>query len=47
MPHSEDEVEQSLIVGTSSTTPPIGELELEYPRPWLFSFGHGVDFAVL
>ncbi|WP_320677267.1 PrsW family intramembrane metalloprotease [Prochlorococcus sp. MIT 1300] len=35
-PHTEEEVEKSLIVGTSSTTPSINEVDLEYPQPWLF-----------
>lgn len=35
-PHSEDEVEESLIVGTKKTTPSIEELVIEYPKPWLF-----------
>jgi len=34
--HSEEEVEQSLIVGTSTTTPSINEVSIEYPQPWLF-----------
>jgi RsiW-degrading membrane proteinase PrsW (M82 family) len=35
-PHSEEEVEESLIVGTSKTTPDITAISLEYPQPWLF-----------
>ena len=35
-PHSEEEIDESLIVGTSTTTPAINELKIEYPRPWLF-----------
>lgn len=35
-PHTEDEVEESIIVGTSKTTPSIEEVVVEYPRPWLF-----------
>ncbi len=35
-PHTEDEVEESLIVGTRKTTPSIEELTIEYPKPWLF-----------
>lgn len=35
-PHSEDEVEESLIVGTRQTTPSISDLNIEYPKPWLF-----------
>ncbi len=34
--HSEDEVEQSLIVGTATTTPSIEDVSLDYPQPWLF-----------
>ncbi len=34
--HSEEEVEQSLIVGTSTTTPSIKDISLDYPQPWLF-----------
>jgi len=34
--HTEDEVEASLIVGTSTTTPAISEVDLSYPQPWLF-----------
>lgn len=34
--HTEDEVEASLIVGTSTTTPTISEVDLSYPQPWLF-----------
>ncbi|WP_269621737.1 PrsW family intramembrane metalloprotease [Prochlorococcus marinus] len=34
--HSEEEVEQSLIVGTSTTTPSIENISLDYPQPWLF-----------
>jgi RsiW-degrading membrane proteinase PrsW (M82 family) len=34
--HSEEEVEQSLIVGTSTTTPSVEDISLEYPQPWLF-----------
>ena len=34
--HTEEEVEQSLIVGTSTTTPSLNEVSLEYPQPWLF-----------
>ena len=35
-PHTEEEVEQSLIVGTSTTTPSIKQVKLDYPQPWLF-----------
>lgn len=35
-PHTEEEVEESLIVGTTKTTPSIQELKIEYPKPWLF-----------
>ena len=35
-PHTEEEIEESLIVGTSTTTPSIHNISLEYPQPWLF-----------
>lgn len=35
-PHTEDEVEESLIVGTKKTTPSIEDLSVDYPKPWLF-----------
>lgn len=35
-PHSEEEVEEIFIVGTSKTTPSIDEVCLDYPQPWLF-----------
>tara|TARA_B100000900_G_scaffold383600_1_gene371661 strand:+ start:293 stop:1336 length:1044 start_codon:yes stop_codon:yes gene_type:complete len=34
--HTEEEVEQSIIVGTSTTTPDITEISITYPKPWLF-----------
>lgn len=34
--HTEEEVEASIIVGTSTTTPDISEVDLSYPQPWLF-----------
>ena len=33
---TEEELEDSLIVGTSKTTPSISELLIKYPEPWLF-----------
>ena len=33
--HTEDEVEASLIVGTSTTTPEMPEVDLSYLQPWL------------
>tara|TARA_A100001388_G_scaffold277587_1_gene269704 strand:- start:1057 stop:2049 length:993 start_codon:yes stop_codon:yes gene_type:complete len=33
---SENEIENSLIVGTKYTTPLISEISLNYPEPWLF-----------
>ena len=35
-PHSVEEIEQSLIVGTKRTTPLIKDVSVEYPQPWLF-----------
>lgn len=35
-PHTVEEIEESLIVGTKSTTPKIDEINLDYPQPWLF-----------
>ena len=35
-PHTVDEIEESLIVGTQSTTPQIEDISLDYPQPWLF-----------
>ena len=35
-PHSVDEIEESLIIGTQSTTPKIEDISLDYPQPWLF-----------
>ena len=35
-PHTEEEVEASLIVGTSTTTPSLRQVKLDYPQPWLF-----------
>jgi len=35
-PHSVDEIEESLIIGTQSTTPKIEDVNLDYPQPWLF-----------
>lgn len=34
--HTVEEIEQSLIVGTKTTTPKIKEVILDYPQPWLF-----------
>ena len=33
---SSEEVEDYLIVGTRSTTPPLGMVSADWPRPWLF-----------
>ena len=35
-PHTVEEIEESLIVGTQSTTPKIEDISLDYPQPWLF-----------
>ena len=35
-PHTVEEIEESLIVGTKFTTPKIEEISLDYPQPWLF-----------
>ena len=35
-PHTVDEIEESLIIGTQSTTPKIEDISLDYPQPWLF-----------
>lgn len=34
--HSTEEVEAYFTVGTPSTTPPIGEVDAGWPRPWVF-----------
>jgi len=34
--HSEDEIEEYLLVGTAKTTPPIDEVQTGWPKPWLF-----------
>ena len=35
-PHTVEEIEESLIVGTQFTTPKIEDISLDYPQPWLF-----------
>ena len=35
-PHTVEEIEESLIVGTKFTTPKIEDISLDYPQPWLF-----------
>ena len=35
-PYSEEDIVNTLFVGTSSTTPSINDVSTEYPQPWLF-----------
>lgn len=34
--HSQEEVEDYFIVGTTNTTPPIDKVDTSWPRPWVF-----------
>lgn len=34
--HSKDEVEEYFTVGTASTTPPIEDVDITWPKPWVF-----------
>ena len=43
--HSEEDVEEYFLVGTRTSTPPIGSVKGVWPRPWLFAKIFTLTFA--